>query len=664
MTMESRLTTMKPGFGARRKLAVLVLASVLASAAAVVESAARQVPQPASPTRPITPSPMSAGPTVTGAISGIVVDATTNAPVAAALVELSIESTRPGSSGRAMTDAKGRFVFLDLPASDHFAVGVSKLGYLDGGASFGPGTSGGRVSLRDGTWVSDLRVPLSRLGAIGGTVVDERGEPVVDVYVRAIAKVQVLGRDEFAAGAYASTDERGRYRIAALAPGQYLVEVPSVQTSLPAPSQGGTVAPGSRLRALSLDTGERLTIFHAPIPPPPMNGRRFAYPDVFYPGVRDAGSAASISLAAGEQPDGIDVTIAPVPTFRVSGVVAGPDESWTDLRLRLLPEGSEHFGPGVEAATAQVGSGGRFTFFNVPVGTYTLDATRAASGFEIAQPAADVFGSPSSAWLGMGSMSDEIQAATGGLRFVMGMGRSPTYWGRQSLVVDGDVTDVNVTMYPTGHIRGRVTKDLAPNTSVPAEQVPLIHPDPADGSPSLMTPREQWPQRVSNTDFDYGGLLPGEYFLRTRLPWIVESISWNGRNYTDLPLDAGQTPDIRDVEVVVTNVGATLSGTVKSADGAPARDAVVLLFPTASERWTNIGFWSPVVRYLTASTSGQYSMENVPAGDYEVIAVSGPSDAVRVGPEFFRMAAPLASRVSLSWRQTTTVDLTVHERLR
>ena len=36
------------------------------------------------------------------------------------------------------------------------------------------------------------------------------------MYVRALAKVDVLGRDEFATGPLATTDERGRYRIAGL----------------------------------------------------------------------------------------------------------------------------------------------------------------------------------------------------------------------------------------------------------------------------------------------------------------------------------------------------------------------------------------------------------------------------------------------------------------
>src|SRR5207253_2024608 len=61
-----------------------------------------------------------------GAISGVVVDTATNAAVAGALVQLAIEGKgRPGSSGSMLTDAKGRFVFVNLPPSDHFTIGVS-----------------------------------------------------------------------------------------------------------------------------------------------------------------------------------------------------------------------------------------------------------------------------------------------------------------------------------------------------------------------------------------------------------------------------------------------------------------------------------------------------------------------------------------------------------
>jgi len=72
----------------------------------------------------------------TGAISGVVVDAVTGAPLADVLVNLS----RPGRSlirpqTRQITDQKGRFVFVDLPPGDSYALAAARPGYLEGGYS-------------------------------------------------------------------------------------------------------------------------------------------------------------------------------------------------------------------------------------------------------------------------------------------------------------------------------------------------------------------------------------------------------------------------------------------------------------------------------------------------------------------------------------------------
>ena len=169
---------------------------------------------------------------------------------------------------------------------------------------------------------------------------------------------------------------------------------------------------------------------------------------------------------------------------------------------------------------------------------------------------------------------------------------------------------------------------------------------------------------VSDADFNFDGLLPGEYFLRTRVPWIVKSISWNGRIYTDVPFGTGATPDIQDVEVVVTQDGATLSGTITTGQNTQARDAIVLLFPATAALWTKLGLWSPRIRSVTASPGGQYEITNVPAGDYLVIAVGGPSSRLRIGPEFFRAVEPFSTRVSLAWSQAAKIDLVVRDQSR
>jgi hypothetical protein len=137
-------------------------------------------------------------------------------------------------------------------------------------------------------------------------------------------------------------------------------------------------------------------------------------------------AAATVELRAGEQRAGVDVTLTPTTAWRVSGVVDGPPEALARLSLRLLPEGMEHLGNGSEVATASVATDGRFTFLNVPAGSYTIDAPRTVaeltmsrqvgSGVSVGSgPGAVGFGPPAGLAGGMSSSSFPLDAVPPGI---------------------------------------------------------------------------------------------------------------------------------------------------------------------------------------------------------------------------------------------------------
>src|SRR5688572_24664600 len=171
----------------------------------------------------------------TGVISGVVTDATTGLPIEGVLVQLS--GGRPVAGGRPqqMTDGRGRFLFTHLGPFGDYTVSAAKLGHLDGGYKRSPGsTASPRITLRDGEWLPKADVQLWRTASITGTVMDDQGDPVVGVPVRALVKVRVAGRVKNAAGPSTHTDDRGVYRLAGLSPGEYIIHVPSVQVTIPA----------------------------------------------------------------------------------------------------------------------------------------------------------------------------------------------------------------------------------------------------------------------------------------------------------------------------------------------------------------------------------------------------------------------------------------------
>src|SRR5688572_2022052 len=156
-----------------------------------------------------------------GAISGVVTDGSTGAPIEGAFVVLTGSGGAVGQLSASWptqrTDSKGRFVFTDLPASSGYSLGASRPGYLNGGYRRVPGMlSGVPLSLTEGQWFSEGHIKLWKPAAISGTIRDERGEALVGVRVRMLVGTNVAGRERWAAGPVTETDDRGMYRFAGL----------------------------------------------------------------------------------------------------------------------------------------------------------------------------------------------------------------------------------------------------------------------------------------------------------------------------------------------------------------------------------------------------------------------------------------------------------------
>lgn len=138
----------------------------------------------------------------TGMIVGQIVDATSGTPIPEAIVQLTMRqnasaptATRPG--GRVMADDEGRFFFADLPAGDYH-LGVTSEGYAPGEYGQHRAWAGGKVlALREGERRVDVTLRMWRYAVIAGRVIDEAGEPVIGVAVRALIRNVVAGRIGF-----------------------------------------------------------------------------------------------------------------------------------------------------------------------------------------------------------------------------------------------------------------------------------------------------------------------------------------------------------------------------------------------------------------------------------------------------------------------------------
>lgn len=626
-------------------------------------------------------------PRADAAISGVVIDGATKQPIADAVVQLGSVAQRdyPDVQRRQFSDTKGRFAFTDLPASNDYTVTVVKSGYFDGayGRAAGGLQTTGAIAVADGQWFKDATVTMWRPGSLSGMVIDERGQPVVGVFVRAISFVRIAGHDRYAVGPLVTTDDRGIYRIGLLRPGRYVVMVPSVQASAPA-SASATTLQGLSAQAVAnlqaggrpvptgdpmvdVDATTRVGVGGFPIPPPPVNGHAFTYPLAFSGGSSLA-QAAAVVVDAGADRTGVDVRLDPVPALRISGVVQGPPDAIAGLSLRLLAEGAEDLGMGAEAGTSLVGPDGAFVFANVPAGTYTIEASIAMNQYVFGGSALSMFYAPQAprppGVTGISTMSGGTAAgAPDGVGFSTTTLTGKKYWGRAAVTASGgDVTNVVVPLQASGSISGRLVGEADPGQPEPTTPPSFVHLETATGSVWEGSPRSVYNRTAAPGEFIIDGVLPGLYLFRDdSAPWMIKSVILNGRDYTYRPIDTTASQDFSGVVVTFTNAIPSLTGTAHEGNGAPATGAAVVIFPVEPDQWTNFGLSTSRIKSVRASSAGAFRIRSIPAGDYFVIAVPEAQINAWQEPDFFRHAQSLATRVSIGWGKKKTVDVQVTE---
>lgn len=124
------------------------------------------------------------------------------------------------SSASAVTDSEGRFAIARVPAGA-FGLSVSRSGMLLTSSLVGS-PNNNIIAIGDGEWLDGVDVSIVPHGVITGAVVDEVGEPMEGLVIRAFRARYVNGRIVLEAAPNVGarhTDDRGRYRLFGFVPG-------------------------------------------------------------------------------------------------------------------------------------------------------------------------------------------------------------------------------------------------------------------------------------------------------------------------------------------------------------------------------------------------------------------------------------------------------------
>jgi hypothetical protein len=630
--------------------------------------------QQGSPRQP-EPSPQASAVPVsaTGAISGVVTDGITGRPIEGALIQLVMSGTLTPGRARQRTDARGRFLFHRLPASDTYTVQVSRQGYFDTGFKAPPGVPGGsRIPLRDGEWFTKANLTMWKPAVITGRVLDERGEPLVGVTVRPITLVPVAGRVRLAAGPAVTTDDRGAYRLAQLRGGRYYVHVPSVQITLPdgtpALASGGIgAAPPEPLPLLQSDDAGRtdgLSLLLGSFPTPTPRNAATAYPMYYHPAARSIELAEAVSVNYGEHRANIDVTLAPTSTVTISGQVTGPADVIAKLPVRLMPAGAEDIGAGAEAALTLTDPLGQFTFLRVPSGSYVVIASSTQSEYTTGT---SIGRNVLPSLPGFSAQSSSAGAVPGadGLRYssrrsTQGSGAV----GRVSITVESEnVANVSVPLQAGVTVAGHFLFDGS-ETPPPDLRPPMVRLEPADGNLGLGMPfstpsfRPDTPLPTP-VPFEIHGVLPGRYIFGGALgAATIESIDLGGQDLLTTPLVVTGEREIRNVIVRVVSKPMTLTGRVTTTSGAVPAEAAVIVFPVDRTAWRDYGVTAARFRSAQVTASGSFlPPPGLPSGEYYAVAVRQDERYKWTDGEFLNAVVGRATRFRLAPGMPVTLDL-------
>ena len=255
-------------------------------------------------------------------VTGVVVDSLTGEGIPRAQVSMY------GAEARStLADSEGRFTFEDVVQS---TVGVmaNKPGFASPVRRYSS-----RVQVCAAKSSEALKIELTPRAAIVGRITDANGDPVEEIPVRVGRYVYGDGRRHFNDAGSGMTDYEGRFRLANVDAGSYI-------------------------------------LIAGPSSPDMLVAIRNVTPVTYYPGVSDRDAAATIDVKAGATVDA-SMVVREAAGFTVSGRVFGLSADPRGLSLQYTNQSGDEIG----TMMGRRQRANEFLVAGVPAGDYLLRAT-------------------------------------------------------------------------------------------------------------------------------------------------------------------------------------------------------------------------------------------------------------------------------------------------
>jgi protocatechuate 3,4-dioxygenase beta subunit len=488
------------------------------------------------------------------------------------------------------TAADGSWEINALPAG-RYTVSVSKPGFVT--VQYGqrrPFESGTPIPLAAGQSLEQINMTLPRGGVITGRILDDNGDPVAQAQVQA-----------------------HRYGYA-----------PDGQRRLTT-SKGTITDDLGQFRLFGLDSGDYAVSASVSTNPsladtagdlPAVTTEPLA--TTYYPGTTNPYEAQVVPLKIGEETS-VQIQLLTSRVGRITGVVVNSEGKPLAGATLIIAGGIDGGLGGVIGTNAD----GTFTISNVSPGEHMISVRQSSQ--DATAEFADVLVS--------------VVAEPVNVRIVTG--KRPTLSGR----VTWEGTSSRAVTRQGGIV-------------IPGVNGPRVMLQPATTGPfvgSEATPGADGTIAEDGTFTLAGG--SGRVFVRVAMTppgWLVKSVTLDGKDITDVPLDLSGRTAIDDVRIVLTDKSCDLSGRVTDSRGTGLKEYVVVLLPAALPPGVSPQRFIHLVR---PDQDGQFRAKALLPGRYTATALEWLEPGREFVPEFQDELRRQGKAVTLKEGEAATLDL-------